>query len=85
MVDFQKQFSEEKLKNCLLKVNIKIYEDWYCKNGAVKKKDIANREKFLIDAVFEALCLDDKFIFQEEIVKVQSLHEEKAIINIEEL
>lgn len=67
-----------------LKVTIEIYENWYTKKGDVKKKDISNREKFLIDAVFDALNLDDKMIFEHKMIKVQS-NEEKSIINIEVL
>ena len=65
-----------------LKVHADIYEDWYYKNGAICRKDIANREKFLIDAVFDALLIDDKHIFESSFRKVQS-DEEKAIITIE--
>lgn len=84
MVDFQKTLNRDTLNNKNLKVNILIFEDWYCKNGSVKKKDVANREKFLIDAVFEALGIDDRFIFIERIEKIQSASE-KAIIDIEVL
>ena len=68
-----------------LKVSVDIYENWFCKNGEVYKKDIANREKFLIDAVFEALEMDDKFIFESKFKKIQSETEEAAIITIEVL
>lgn len=73
------EFLEQKLK-----VSVDIYENWYYQNGSVATKDISNREKFLIDAVFKALELDDKYIFEHILRKVQS-DEEKAIINIEEL
>ena len=82
IVDFLDSFDKAFYKNKLLQVEIEIYEDWYCKNGAVKKKDVANREKFLIDAIFEALGIDDRFIWVEIIEKVQSTREEKAIVNI---
>ena len=65
-----------------LKVCCKIHEDWYYKNGMVRRVDVANREKFLIDAIFEALGIDDRFIWVEIISKVQSTREEKAIVNI---
>lgn len=65
-----------------LKVTTEIYENWMCKNGSVKKVDISNREKFLIDAVFDAIDWDDKFIFEHKMIKVQSA-EEKAVITIE--
>ena len=69
------------LQDRKLEVNIDIYEDWYCKNKTVKKKDIANREKFLVDSVFKALEIDDKFIFRHSINKVQSVTE-KAVVTI---
>lgn len=67
-----------------LKVIVEIHEDWFCKNGSVKRKDIANREKFLTDSVFDALNIDDKYIFEHIMKKIQS-NEEKAVIKIEEL
>ncbi len=65
-----------------LKVTIEVHEDWYCKNGSVKRKDIANREKFLVDAVFDRLTLEDKFIFDHQMKKIQD-KEEFAIVKIE--
>jgi len=65
-----------------LKVNVKIYEDWLCKDGSVKRKDLVNREKFLIDSVFNALGIDDKYIFEHTMEKIQS-DKEFAIIKIE--
>jgi len=59
-----KEFADEPLK-----VTTYIYEDWYTKKGTVKRVDIANREKFLIDSVFDALGIDDKFIFEHKMIK----------------
>lgn len=70
--------------NKTLRVRVSIFEDWFCLNGEVKRKDIANREKFLIDAVFDALNLDDKLIFEQTFVKVQS-NKEFATIEIKEI
>ena len=67
-----------------LKVTVEIYEDWYNLDGSIKRKDIQNREKFLIDSVFTALGLDDKTIFDCRFIKRQS-KECKAIIHIEGL
>lgn len=64
-----------------LKVTVEIHEDWLTKDGNVKRKDVANREKFLIDSVFEALGIDDKYIFEHNISKVQD-SEEFSIIKI---
>lgn len=55
-----------------LKVEVEIYEDWLTKNGEVKRKDLSNREKFIIDSVFDALGIDDKFIFEHTMKKIQS-------------
>lgn len=73
------------LKDKPLGVDVSIFEDWYCNNGSVKKLDVANREKFLVDSVFKALGIDDKFIFYQSMRKVQSATQEKAVITIEVL
>jgi hypothetical protein len=67
-----------------LKVEVEIYENWLTKKGEVKKKDISNREKFLIDSIFDALGIDDKFIFEQKMKKVQS-DQEFAIILIKQM
>ena len=67
-----------------LKVEVEIHEDWLTKKGEVKRKDISNREKFLIDAIFDALGIDDKFIFEHTMKKVQS-NKEYAHIKIQEV
>lgn len=71
-------------ENVRLEVIIDIHEDWLTKKGEVKIKDLANREKFLIDSIFEALGIDDKFIFKHTMSKIQST-EEKAEVTIEVL
>ena len=71
-----------KLREPKLKVNVEIHEDWLTKKGEVKRKDILNREKFLIDSVFNALGIDDKYIFEHTMKKVQD-EKEFAIIEID--
>jgi Holliday junction resolvase RusA-like endonuclease len=73
--------SVEKLKNKKLSLTVEIFENWYTKKGVVRKKDLANREKFLIDSVFRSLGLDDCYIFEHTMFKIQS-GEEKVVINI---
>lgn len=63
----------ESLRDKELRVEIEIFEDWYNKDDTVKKKDIQNREKFLIDSIFLALGFDDKFIFDCKFIKRNSL------------
>lgn len=69
------------LEGVELSVSVQIFENWYFKNGKVKKMDIANREKFLIDSVFSAIGIDDRYIFNLNFSKVQSI-EEYSIIQI---
>lgn len=59
----------------LLKVRIEIHEDWWTKKNTVKKKDIANKEKFVIDTVFAALGIDDSFIWEITLVKFEDENE----------
>ncbi len=60
---------------------VEVHENWYTKQGKVKRKDISNREKFLIDSIFQTLELDDKFIFNHQMIKIQD-EEEYSIIKI---
>ena len=73
------------LKDKILRVTVSIYEDWYTKKGEVKRKDVANREKFLMDSVFSSMEIDDKFIFEHHIHKIQDEVSEFSIIRIEEI
>lgn len=72
---------DNSLVGVLLRVVVEIHENWYYENGNIKKKDVANLEKFLIDSIFEGLGLDDKYIFEITMKKVLDT-EEKAIIEI---
>jgi len=74
----------EKLPEKPLIVDVDVYEDWFCKDGSIKRKDVLNREKFLIDSVFKALGVDDKLIWESRFRKVQS-EGEKAILTIKVL
>lgn len=71
--------------NAGLKVEVEVHENWLTKEGAVKKKDISNREKFLIDSVFDALNIDDKYIFEHSMKKIQDEKEEFAIVKISQM
>ena len=65
----------------LLRVHTKIYESWWTLKNTVKKKDIANREKFLIDSIMEGLELDDSYVWEHILTKVDS-DVEKAEITL---
>ena len=74
-------YDSERYKDKHLMVHVKIYENWLTKKNEVARKDISNREKFLIDSIFDSLGLNDKFIFYHTMQKVQS-NEEKAVVEI---
>src|SRR5688572_13939662 len=60
--------------------NADVYTETLFKNGNVRKLDLQNMEKALIDAICEKLGLSDEFIFQKFTRKIQS---EKDRIEIE--
>lgn len=78
-------FDLKEWKERLLKVKVVIHEDWYSLKHTVKKKDIANREKFLIDSIMEGLGLDDQYIWEHTMIKQEEPNKEehKAIINLD--
>jgi Holliday junction resolvase RusA-like endonuclease len=79
------QVPKTKLKsfqNTKLSIIVEVYENWYTKKGTVKRADLANKEKFLTDSVFDALGLDDCFIFEYTMKKIQS-KDERTIIYLE--
>ena len=65
-----------------LTLYVEIYENWLTKSGDVYTKDISNREKFLVDSIFKSLDLNDKFIWEHTMKKIQSMNKEKAIVEI---
>jgi len=52
--------------------SIVVGGQWYYKNGNIKKRDVLNLQKFLIDSVFKGLEADDKQIFDCHILKCEA-------------
>jgi hypothetical protein len=73
------------LQDRYLEVVVFIVEDWLTKGNEPIKKDIANREKFIIDSIFQALGMDDKWIWHIEMHKEQSKYTEECIVQIAEV
>jgi len=73
------------LKGKELTVGIIFIENWMCKNGEVRRADLDNRLKFLIDSVFDALELDDKMVYEIYARKEQNELAESTTITINEL
>jgi len=68
-------------KNKLYSMHNEYYYDWYYKNGNVKKKDVQNMNRLLIDAVFRGLGIDDSVLFKVTDEKVQS-HKCKTVVKL---
>ena len=71
-----------------LKVEIQYVgprEEWFTKKGEIKKKDVENRHKALIDGIFKFLELDDSQIFEINIKKVVGGRELAAFVKIGEM
>lgn len=79
--------SESWTKESKFRVITEVYENWYTKKGDIARKDVANREKFVTDSIFDELKVDDKQIFEYTLKKIQVNNEEeyKTVVTILEL
>ena len=48
----------------LFKIYVEYWSQWKYKNKNIKKKDLQNLNKILIDAIFEAIGRDDSLVFE---------------------
>lgn len=83
--DIQRKEPKHNFYDKKLTVGIIFTENWLYKNGEIRKADLDNRLKFLIDSVFDALGLDDKMIYELYARKEQSELAEATTITIGEL
>lgn len=88
--EFQKKFDTDtykvgRIKICpdtLLKVTINFHSKWFNKDGSVKKKDVDNRIKPLLDSIEKRFAIPDKHYFNLEVFKLHS-EEDKTEVEIE--
>lgn len=66
-----------------LRITIMYNHDWHYKNGKIRKKDIQNLDKILIDSIASRLNFDDSQFFEVHLFKVQNDKESFTIVNIE--
>jgi len=80
----QEQINLKDYDNTELISEITVYDRWYSKTGKILKKDISNKEKFLVDSIFEGLGLDDHLIFTNILHKQHEADPEnyKALVTI---
>jgi len=65
----EQDFETLKWQDKILQVETIVFEDWFTRQNTIKKKDVANREKFLIDSVFKGLNIDDSQIWKNTLIK----------------
>lgn len=65
-----------------LDFTIEIASSWYYKNGNMRKKDVHNMVKILVDAICEGLGIDDKHIWNIMAFKTDSKDEEWTDVKI---
>lgn len=70
-------------ENKKLRVIVEVYENWMTKKGVIVKKDILDRQNFLIHSIFESLDLEYKNLLEHTIIKKQDEKKEESIIFIE--
>lgn len=78
-------FRDFYLENTQLKVRIIILEKWFNLDGTIKKKDLDDRAKFILDSVFRGLNIDDKNVFELEMKKEHSDTLEEVEVYIDEV
>jgi len=75
------------LRNKKLKLNIVVYSDTWVneRQGKIKKIDIHNLSKALIDSIFEALEMDDSFVWEVNMRKADIITTKQTEVTIETL
>jgi Holliday junction resolvase RusA-like endonuclease len=63
-------------------LHTEYHQDWYFMNGKIKKQDVQNLNRLLIDAMFKGLGLDDRNLFCTIDEKVQSQDQEKTVVKL---
>ena len=60
--------------------NIDVMQDWFYKNGKLKRQDVQNMDKLIIDAVCDKLGVDDSIVIQSSIQKIQYVGDPYIVI-----
>ena len=56
-----------------LGISMSVSQDWFFKNGAMKKQDVQNMAKVLVDIVSEKMGFDDSQVWTFSLDKVQEI------------
>ena len=64
-----------------LGLEIIVKADWYFKNGRIRKLDIQNLEKILIDAIAEKYDFEDQRVWEKNCIK-EAGSEEQVLVKL---
>ena len=56
----------------LLFIHWTATNNWYYQNGKVKRHDVANLDKVIVDAVFEKIGIGDEYVWDRRCTKIHS-------------
>ena len=65
-----------------LAMHNRYHSDWFYKNKNIRKKDVQNMNRLLIDAVFSKLGLDDKHLFCVTDEKIQAPENDYTVVRL---
>ena len=63
-------------------IHNQYHYDWYFKNGSIRKKDVQNLDRLLIDSVFSGLGIDDRNLFCVINEKIQDKEKEQIVVKL---
>jgi len=66
----------------LLYLHFTAVASWYYKNGSIKRRDVANFDKVIVDTVFEKLGIGDEFVWDRRCTKRHSETEEYVEVEL---
>lgn len=65
-----------------IKCEIEFHGIWHYKNGNIRRKDIQNLDKVLVDSLFKKMQIDDSCIFEHHLYKIED-EEEYTLVRLE--
>jgi predicted phosphoadenosine phosphosulfate sulfurtransferase len=71
--------------NQTYRMEIDLYSNWFTKEGKPKIKDCRNFEKLITDTVFRRYGLNDCWIWESLVQKVQSPEKDRIVVRLFEI
>ena len=65
-----------------LLIHIQVMQNWYYKNGNLKKQDVQNMDKLYIDALCDGIGIDDSHVQSSNVEKIQYMGDPFSLVTI---